>query len=232
MKKVLLFLLFITYYLLPATTHAQSVDILWQGENYTPPFYQGRNLWSNESEITFTAITQGLSNPQSLVYTWIRNGTVLGLVSGIGKSSLSFLDTIFSKPVTITVEVLNAQEELLAQNTIVIAPTAVELTMYENHPLYGFMFHQETSGGYQMRAQEATLTAFPLFFSTETRDNPFLTYSWRSNAGEDSSESSVTYRAPEEAIGVSSVSVDVDNTDFLRQKVKRNFLIQFGDEND
>src|SRR3989344_1173365 len=60
-------------FLASTTTHAQSVDLLWQGETYTPPFYKGKSLWSNQSRITFFAMTNGLGNPANLSYKWTKN---------------------------------------------------------------------------------------------------------------------------------------------------------------
>lgn len=221
-KSVILALL-----LIPAFAHGQSVDILWQGGNYVPPFYQGRNLWTSQSEVTFVAITQGLPNPAELTYKWIRNGTVLGLVSGVGKDSLTFMDTIFSKPVTISIEILDVQENVLAENKITLVPTAPEILVYEDNPLLGYMFHQEASAGYRLKDNEITLAAFPLFFTAFAREYPSLRYSWRSNAGEDSAIGSVTYRAPEKTSGSSAVSVSLANTDFFKQSARKSFLIQF-----
>ena len=222
MKKVLFLA---TVYLLLSTSpaFAQSVDILWQGETYTPPFFEGLPLWSRQSQITFAAVTDGLPNPDGLVYNWIRNGTVLGLVSGVGRDSLSFSDTIFSKPITVGVEVLNKNEELLAENSITLVSTEPQVAVYENHPLYGPLFNKEISGSYKLDKEEISLLALPLYFS------PFnLNYAWRSNNESAGADKLITFRVPENASGASSVSVKVTHKDFLRQLAEKNFLIEFG----
>ena len=224
MKKVALLLFTVYYLLFTIPAFAQSVDILWQGETYTPPFFEGLPLWSRQSQITFAAVTDGLPNSEGLVYNWIRNGTVLGLVSGVGINSLSFSDTIFSKPITVGVEVLNKNEELLAENEITLVPVEPMIVVYENHPLYGFLFNQGMVGQYNMGKDETTLAAFPLYFSGIVG----LKYVWKSNAGEPEYQSMVTYRAPENAAGTASISVDVSHNYFLRQVAKTSFLIEFG----
>jgi hypothetical protein len=227
-KKVLF--LSTIYFLLATSVFAQSVDILWQGEGYTPPFYKGRTLWSNQSIITLVAIPQGAGNPSSLNYKWIKNGTVLGLVSGAGRSSLSFADTVFSKPQTIEVEILNAAEEELASNSVTILPTLPLALVYEDNPLYGVMFHREASSGYRLRGEEVTFTTFPLFFSAVDRGDPNVSYSWKTNTGVREDKNSVTYRIPEGASGASTVSVELSFTDLIRQTADRSFLVKFGDE--
>ena len=143
MKKALLFSLFTIYCLLStASAHAQSVDILYSGMTYTPPFYEGGALWSGESVIQMVAIPQGLGNPTQLFYKWSKNGTVLGNTNGVGKNSLIFSDTIFSKPVSITVEIVAADETVLAESSVTVVPSPASLLVYEKNPLFGYLFHQ------------------------------------------------------------------------------------------
>jgi len=223
--------LLIALLLAPAfSVSAQEVDILWQGETYTPPFYEGRALWSNQSRITLVAIPQGLGNPTSLNYKWIKNGTVLGNVSGIGRGSLFFIDTVLSRPQTIEVEIIASDKSVLAKNSVYVVPRPPALAVYENNPLYGFMFHKEISE-YDMQSPEVVLAAFPLFFSTSDRSDFSLEYDWASNAGDRNKESSVTYRAPEGGSGSVSVTVRVKSLDNLMQSASKNLLLKFNSEN-
>ena len=226
MKKFVLATLF---FILPAIASAQSIDILYAGDTYTPPFYQGGALWSGESSLKLFAVPQGLGSSASLSYKWRRGTLILGSQSGVGDNSLSFTDDIFSKPQTFSVQIVDPDDNPLAQALITVAPTPPDLLIYEKHPLYGFLFNKEITDSYPMRDAEATLATFPLFFSTSNR-GAGVTYEWKSLTGTDSTESEVTYRAPEEASGSAGVSVVVANPSTLRQKVEASFLIQFGNE--
>ena len=228
MRKFLILLLLTTYFLLPTSTFAQSVDILWQGEAYVPPFYQGRNLWSKQSIINFVAIPQGLGNSANLNYKWTKNGTVLGNINGVGKNTLSFIDLILSKPQIIKVEIVSGEDEVLASASITVTPTPPTLAIYENNPLYGFMFHKETSGVYELQEKEITFTAFPFFFSTLNRADNAINYEWRTNVGEVENRNSVTYRAPDDAVGSSEVGVNASNKDKITQSASKSFSIEFG----
>ncbi len=210
--------LLISFISLPIFAHAQTVDIIYESGTYTPPFYQGLPLWSRQSEITFTAIMTGVANPKSLYYLWSRDGTVLGLVSGQGRDTLSFFDAIFSKPKTIKVEVSTPSEEILAEASITLTPREPELLVYENNPLYGYMFHKEVGESHQMQGEEVTFTAFPLFFSALSRDYP-IKYSW--------GESSITYRVPEGGGGTASSLIEAANPEFIRQTARKSFTIKF-----
>jgi len=213
--------------LLPSLAFAQSVDIIWQGETYVPPFYQGLPLWSQQSEITFVAMPEGVENPETINYTWLRNGVVLGLVSGPGKNSLSFLDTIFSKPITVEVEIYSDSDEFIAADSVSLSPREPSLLVYEKSPLYGFLFNREGVLGYRFEESEKTFAAFPFSFSTSSKDGSELLYRWGSAP---SQGSLATYRIPENSSGLSRIILNAENTNFLKQRSSADFLVQFGQE--
>lgn len=213
------------------SVNAQTVDLLWQGDSYTPPFYKGRALWSKQSRITLVAIPHGLGNPANLNYKWTKTGTVLGNINGVGKNTMSFTDSILSRPQVIRVDIVDSDKKILATASTAIAPLSPSLVIYENNPLYGFMFNKEMSGVYDLKNKEVTFSAFPFFFSAYDRIDPVLSYEWRTNAGGVERANSVTYRVPEGNVsGSSVVRVKTANGDKITQSANRNFSIKFGNE--
>ncbi|MDP3874996.1 MAG: hypothetical protein Q8Q22_00535, partial [bacterium] len=199
---------------------------------YAPPFYQGRTLWSNQSRITFLAVSHGLGNPTNLNYKWTKNGTVLGNINGVGKNTLSFVDSILSRPQTVKIDILSGQDVVLASASVTVAPISPTLTIYENNPLYGFMFHRETSETFILQEKEVTFTAFPLFFSASNRSDNRVNYEWRTNiGGEAETKNSVTYRAPDDTAGSSQIQVRASSKDKILQSSNKSFFIQFGKNN-
>lgn len=224
------FILFTIYYLLSTSALAQSVDLLWQADTYTSPFYKGRALWSNQSRITLTAVPHGLGSSANLIYKWTRNGTVLGNISGRGQNTIAFTDSVLSRPQTFKVDILSNDEIVLTSMSSTFIPTSPNLVIYENNPLYGFMFHREMSGTRQLEEREITFTAFPFFFSASNRMDDALGYEWRTNTGGVETKNSVTYRTPEDAAGVSRVSIRAFNQDKIMQDTNKSFLVQFGNQ--
>lgn len=217
--------------LFPIITFAQSVDILWQGETYTPPFYEGRALWSRQSLITLVAIPQGLGNPSTLIYKWIQDGTVLGFSSGPGKNTLKIEDSLFSKPQVVKVEIVTAEDELLADDELVLVPVNSQPLIYEKNPLLGYMFHREVGNEFRLKEGEATFSAFPFFSAPPLRDGTNLTYRWRTNSTDSGVGHTVTYRVPEGGGGSARVGLIISNSSKILPNLSRNFLVQFG-END
>jgi hypothetical protein len=226
MRKLLMVLALILVF--PIWVSAQSVDILAQGEGYTSHLYKGRTLWSKGSTLTLLAVPQGLGSPNLLNYRWSRNGTVLGTVSGIGKNTLSFMDTVFSKPVGISVEIVDVNDNILASGQTTLSPISPFIAIYENNPLYGFLFHRIISGTYQMEREEITFTAFPFLFNALKRESAALPYLWSGAAG----GSSITYRLPEKGSGTAEVKVALTHSESLMQSAQKTFLVNFGDSDE
>src|SRR3989344_1490686 len=139
MKNLIFTLILTSCFLLPTSINAQSIDILWQGETYTPPFYKGKTLLSTQSGITLVAIPHGLGSSANLNYKWTRNGTVLGNISGRGKNTLTFVDSVLSRSQTFKVDILSSEDKVLASAFHTFIPTSPNLAVSENNPLYGFM---------------------------------------------------------------------------------------------
>lgn len=229
MKKLLL--LSSLYLLLSTPVSAQSVDILWHGNTYTPPLYEGKAMWSKQSYATLVAIPQGLSNPASLNYRWIRNGTVLGNISGVGKNSLRLKDTIFSKPQEVAVEIVSQNDDIVARTNIFIEPINVELLIYEKNPLYGYIFNREIGSKFKLAKSEVTLSAFPLYNDTYARDSSNFLYKWSTGGKGARPGHTITYRVPENASGYVNVKLSFSNTDKILRGISQDLTIQL-DQNE
>lgn len=212
-----------------------EIDLLWQGEVYTPPFYKGKSFWPEQGLLTVQAVpnvfnSSGQKISQSnLVYRWYKNGSLVPGASGVGKSSFRFQDSILSTPQTIRVDILINEQIISATASLNISPTSSRLLIYEDSPLYGFMFSKEVSAGFNLKERELTFQAFPLFFSVKNRDSESLTYNWRTGRIASGTKSRITFRAPDNAAGNSQVSLKT-NSNLTMQSAERNFLVQFNDD--
>lgn len=229
-KKFSYFILIFSLFIPVLGAGAQSVDLLWQADTLTPPFYKGGSRWSYQSPITLVAIPHGLGNTNNLNYRWTNNGTVIGAVSGVGKSSYSFIDSIVSRPQNIQVEVISNDESVLAKNSIVISSSAPEVLVYENNPLYGLMLHKALSTSYELISGEVTLEAVPTFFGEDDYRDGIINYKWNSGGGETYTGKSATYRAPENSSGSSVISINISNGYRILQTANKNLLINFGEK--
>jgi hypothetical protein len=217
------------------TLQPASVDLLWQGRGYTPPFYKGRTAWTNQGQITFYAVASVLGssgtkvNPSNLVYRWSKDGTVLGASSGAGKSIITLSDSVLSLPENISVDIMTDQSTVVATQSINLTPFAPSVLVYEDNPLYGILFNNEAGGGMSVsNQQEFSFVALPLFFSSMNKDASNVGYSWSTNntAGNQTT-SMVTYRSPNQNSGSSNISVQINSKTSLLQTANKSFIVNF-----
>lgn len=209
-----------------------EVDLLWQGEVYVPPFYQGRSLWSNESRITVTAVSNVPAfDPSTLYYRWSKDGKVLGNLSGINKHSLTFVDSILSLPIEIKVDLRDGEEgKVLGSSTLVVEPVQARLLIMSKSPLYGLMLNRAIVSEYSLTEPEVTFAAIPLFARVPIRTAPALAFTWSTNTGETRTGADVTYRIPEGARGESSITLRMKNAGVLVEPAPKSFLVKFENE--
>ncbi len=220
------------------TLKPADVDLLWQGRGYAPPLYKGRNLWANQGFLTLIAIPHVVNSSGSelslnnFVYRWTKNGEILGGISGRGKNSLTFADSVLNLPQDLSVEVFDGNA-LVASKTITLHAQNPKVLVYENNPLLGYMFNYESGSGFNLNKPEVTFASFPFFFSALTRFDPSLSFGWSSSKTTNSeSTNEIVYRIPENTKGTSYIKSIVKNNTQMLQGGSRDFLVQFGSNNE
>src|SRR3989338_764728 len=156
-----------------------SVDILWQAETYTPPFYKGKALPSQGSKIRAVAVPQ-FGDPQLLQYKWTANQST-GLAQGTGVSSAVMEAGRAGIPIALGVEVSSQTTSHKAARTVPIPSVAPEVAFYEDSPLYGIRFENVLSGTVMTAGPEYRILGVPYFFTKLDRDYGNLLYQWNIN---------------------------------------------------
>lgn len=209
-------------------SHAQEVDILWQGETYAPPFYKGMPIWGVRSLIKLVAIPQDVTkiDHAQAMYLWSKNGTKLGNYNAIGKNYLTFADSPYRQIGIVGMELVTRDFLPLAEKEIRVSPRSQRVLIYEDHPLYGLMLHREVGEKYEVGESEVTFAAIPLYFDTDNRNADDIEYEWRAG-GNTLTGSSITYRAVEDSKGTSQISVRINKNEVLLQSARKAFLLEF-----
>ncbi|MDB5254098.1 MAG: seg [Parcubacteria group bacterium] len=212
------------------TVSSGSVDLLWQGSGYTPPFYKGKTLWTHQTTLTLLAIPHVGKSASTLIYKWYLDGEVMGQVSGTGRSSFSFTGSLLRQPRTVKVEILTDRDTTVASASLTQTSISPSLLVYEKSPLYGISFNREVGDAFVTTNKEFSFVGIPLFFGALNRTAEQIVYSWAS--GSDSKPGSdVTYRIPEGASGTSLVLLEARNSIDITQSAQKTFSVQFGNKN-
>lgn len=213
-----------------------SVDILWEAQTYTPPFFKGKSLFTHQSNIKFTAIPQisvnGKNVPATdLLYTWSKDGEVMSQQSGYGKQSIGITGSVISRNLDIEVTVEDPKTGVTAYTTTQISPTDPEIVMYVSDPLYGTQYNKAITDNIVLSKAEVTFEAVPFFFSTSHENlTNNMSYNWLIN-GADIDDGKNTnkrvFRKVGDTTGISNISLNATQLSKILQFSSKNILINF-----
>ena len=190
-----------------------SVDLLWEAHSYTPPFYKGKALLTAQESVRIVAVphlnksTTSLS-PTNLIYTWSKDGRVLGSESGYGHNTLDLDQSTTYKPVTISVKVTSKDTSIDAEKSLSLNPTSPALVAYASSPALGTLYNQALQGNMQLADKELNIALVPYYFNTTSRVFPHVVYAWSINDSvvSHSSNSILTVRNSATTTGISQIS--------------------------
>lgn len=212
------------------------VDLMWESESYTPPFYRGKALFSSQNRITFIALPHLLGSngqeisPNNLMYTWKKDGTVMNNESGYGKNTFLFIPTVIARPVEIRVEVTRPNSSVKGTAIVFATPTEPFIRFYEKNPLYGIQFQKSLMGTVEMKnSREISITSVPYFYGTK---NPYegLSYKWSLNGkliDNDVLQTTRVFRQVDGASGTSNIGLTVESANKILQFTKASLNINF-----
>jgi hypothetical protein len=167
-----------------ATFRPTELDLVWESDSYTPPFYRGRALPSAGSTLALQAFARfkradGFVAPADITYTWRADGTLLSSLSGRGRSSVRIPGPSLygSKKISVSA----TAEGFASSASVVISSVEPVLRLYIDHPLLGAMFHQALGTNARTTDAETTLVASPLYAPARNLADQNLVYAWRVN---------------------------------------------------
>jgi hypothetical protein len=220
------------------TIQPADIDLLWRASSYTPPFYQGKALYPHQGLITFIAVPNVSADKSvaktigSYIYTWKKDGDVLGDFSGYGKNTFSLRGTIISRPFTMEVNVSSTDGTPLGSASVTIDPQSPQIALYENDPLLGVLYNKNLSN-FTMQNNELSVTATPFYFNTGS-EPVSLQYKWTMNGKSISSQSdpsTLTLRNTTGSGGSSTIGLQISNTLKTLQSASDSMTVTFGQNN-
>ncbi|MFA6536415.1 MAG: hypothetical protein WC250_03595 [Candidatus Paceibacterota bacterium] len=215
-----------------------EVDLLWEAQTYTPPFYKGKALFSNQGRLRIIAVpnfkdSSGKTiSAGNLIYTWKQDDQVLGNLSGYGKSTLIVDGPLLPILTTISVQAMTADSQLVAESRLSLRSLTPSILFYENNPLYGIMYHQAMGSAFTLRGSEITLAAEPYFFSGHEKTTLETTYDWQLNGVivGDNENGEVTLRNDKAQTGQSILSLEITNSQKIYQSARQTLTLNFSSE--
>ena len=213
-----------------------EVDLYYEAQTYTPPFFKGKPQFSKQSAVRVIATPRAFDSAGRLipaeeyVYKWSVNGTVMQDKSGYSRNVFEYSAPLFSKPVKFSVYVSSLTPGSYGENSITIVPQDAKALIYENNPIYGIIFENVVRGIKKLNRDEISFVAMPYYFS---KDTSYLKYGWEMNGvviDENSNDRGVTFRQNEGVKGISNIAVNINNETSMFQMSSSDFSLEFGEQ--
>ena len=170
-----------------AIINPTELDLLVDSDSYVPPFYRGAARPSAGTNLRLQALPRfkrgnAFVPASELTYTWRRNGEVLGSISGRGRAAVTLpVEHLFGTD-TISVEARSSDGKLSHVSSVSVSAAEPILALYENHPLYGVLYHRALSSATSLGGTEATFAAIPFFAQARNIYDAALRFDWRVNS--------------------------------------------------
>ncbi len=215
-----------------------EVNLLWEASSYTPPFYSGKALPASDAEVTVIAMPEFIASSgkklsaKDLIFIWEKDGKVLGNLSGRGKDTLKTIGPKISRTSRVDVKVSSADGTLQGKGVTFISAISPKIVFYEYNNIFGVRYEEAISNEFSLLNEEVKITAYPYFFSSNTKVVPSSNYKWMidgslvESALDDSS--SIILRQVGEGEGSAGISLSIENADKILQFAKKKFTMFFG----
>jgi len=217
------------------TFNPAGLDILWEADTYTPPFYRGKSLASPKSFLKIVAVPYfnktgiGKIGDDKLIYTWKKDGKIVRDASGYGKN-VFYVDG--PKPygnVDVEVLVSSFDGSIKSAKKAQVKLSDPAIIFYKDNPIVGIEYANAIGKEFDLSEQELTVKAEPYFFSNADIFESNISYKWSlNNKDVKNNDKKITFRQDESMGGVSKVSLGANNLARTFQMAAKSFILNFG----
>ncbi len=160
-----------------------DLDILWQADTYTPPFYRGKALPTPESFIKIVGLPNlknegAQSQEKKIVFNWTQNNTNLPDSSGFGENPLVIRNDFLTREEIIDLKVVHRDGLTTAEASVAINIVDPEVVLYKQ----GVGLRNANTLTPATNNQDLVLRAEPYFFSAKRELLGLLNFDWIVNA--------------------------------------------------
>jgi hypothetical protein len=211
-----------------------SIDMLWEADTYTPPFFKGKPMFTRQSAVYVYA------NPhiydqnnteipkEKLIYKWKKDDDSLYDISGYGKFYIKINGSILGRDMEIEVEATDPNTSKVAYGSVIISPTDPMVLFYEKDPLTGIRYERALDEKKITDKTEVELYAMPYFFSAKNPKS--LIYTWSLNGDTINDRENATsrvFRKIKDVFGTAFVNVSIEDTSKIMQSGQSSVKINF-----
>ncbi len=218
------------------TIKSSVMILLWQAnDSYVPPFYKGKALPSQESEVKVVAMPEiksgsGIIPSQNLVYSWKKDYVNESNNSGYGKNYFLFVNDYLEDSNIISVTASTTDQTNSSNADINIGTSQPKILFYRNDSNLGTIWEKTLDDTHKIKDKEV-VSAIPYFISPKEILNPTLVWSWFINdTGVNLTgfnKNSMPLQTQAGVHGTSKLRLDIANSDKVFQTASKEISIEF-----
>jgi hypothetical protein len=159
-----------------------EVDLIWNSDSYAPPYFKGRRFTGSGARVHAEAIARFVRADgssvaaENIVYSWYRGAT--RLATGRGRTSVVFPGPSLFTTDDLSVIAQSVDGQYIGRASARISGVDPTVELYENHPLFGVLYHRALTGTVVTSEKEQRVSAVPYSARVATPEDPALTYDW------------------------------------------------------
>lgn len=207
-----------------------EVDLLWEADTYTPPFYRGKALPTYKSSIKVVAIPNSKNINTKFIYTWsISNlGNIVG-ADGYNRTKFTTFGSYAGYNREVNVSMVSFDKSKKVKKSIKIKSVEPELVLYENNSLMGTLLNKALYNTKEITGNEFSVKAEPYFVTIgEMKD---LKYEWAINnvkvESENDRDKMITFIKPDDGSGKARLEAYIKNMANTYQKAGTGFSFSY-----
>lgn len=214
-----------------------DVDLMYEAQTYTHPFFKGKKEFTSESVIKYIALPNFVTSNGSkiadsnLVYTWKVNNSVQQSASGYGRNTFLVQGSLIERSSIITVDVSAVNSTLKASQSISIRSTTPDVVLYENNPLLGIVYEKAIKGTFLLNRPQVDFEAVPYFFSSEYINSSDIAYKWSINGigitSKSPNENYLVLRNEKNEDGLANIAVSTEHITNILQTTRSTLKLDF-----
>ncbi|MCX6738452.1 MAG: hypothetical protein NT098_00170 [Candidatus Parcubacteria bacterium] len=216
-----------------------TLEILWEADTYTPPFYKGKALPTSQSTVRVIALPRFVYqntpiDANSVVYKWKKGYFTNQASSGFGKNAFVYKTGYTFTSDDITLTATTQDQSISITKKIPVYVYEPKIVFFENKPLQGVRYENAIIDLFNYTESEVTVHAIPFFFSFADINNNNAAFTWRLDGKtletNPDNRSEFTLRKPEKGSGRYQLKLGVDNKGYDLQTASKSISLVYNNQ--
>ncbi len=218
------------------TIRPSVMTLLWEAtDSYIPPFYKGKALLSEGSEVKIVAMPEvkvgtTMANPKNMTYSWKKDFNPDQQASGYAKNFYIYTTDFLENSSTVSVVAQTIDQKFASESSITTSSINPKITFYRRDFSLGTLWDQALSNGHQIMGDD-TIIAVPYYISPKEIRTPSLVFRWYINESPVKAKSYfkniMPLKVEDGMSGKAELRLDIENTEKIYQTASHKIDVQF-----